>query len=351
MDNRKWAANAIINPPAPPAAPSDGYPTNGDPLAPVLATKPGDYWFHAIGEELRAVIVEGGLAPNIGTLTQVRDAIRNMVKGGDYKDSVRFTTTANIALTGLGTQAGGDWPAALTAGARILPKNQTAGAENGIWIAAAGAWTRATDADTGAELNSGAIIPVEEGTVNADSNWQITNDGAVTIGVTGLTFSQLVGGLTQAAADLRYTGIGYMMVRDEKAQNTAGGNSTVGTSTRTLNTVSSNTIAGSSLASNQITLPAGTYRIKASAPAHNIDAHRAILYNVTDAVNIILGTAENGGAAIITRSTVNGRFTLVATKVLELRHYTATVGTNGYGEPVNNGGVEVYAEIEIIKES
>lgn len=145
---------------------------------------------NALQSEIVNVIEGAGFTLNKPTNTQLLSAIQAMIKGGDYKDSVRFTTTANIVLTGLGTQAGGDWPAALTAGERIFPKNQTAGAENGIWIAAAGAWTRATDADTGAELNSGAIIPVESGTVNADTNWQLSTDVAVTIGTTALTFVQ-----------------------------------------------------------------------------------------------------------------------------------------------------------------
>lgn len=158
-------------------------------------------------------------------------------------------------------------------------------------------------------------------------------------------------GITQVQADARYCNIGYMLVRDEKAQNTSGGNSTIGTATRTLNTVAANTISGASLASNQITLPAGAYRVRATAPAHNVDAHRAYLFNVTDAANVILGTSENGGAAFVTRSEVNGRFVLAGTKVLELRHYTGTAGTDGYGVPVNSGGVEVYAEVEIVKEA
>ena len=146
---------------------------------------------NALQSEIVNVIEGAGFTLNKPTNTQLLSAIQAMIKGGDYKDSVRFTTTANIVLTGLGMQAGGDWPAALTAGERIFPKNQTAGAENGIWLAAAGAWTRALDADTGAELNSGAIIPVESGTLNADTNWQLTTDGTVTIGTTALTFAKL----------------------------------------------------------------------------------------------------------------------------------------------------------------
>lgn len=188
MDNRKWEADAIASPPTAPASPSDGYPTNGNPLAAQNATEPGEWWFHAVGEELRAVIVEGGLTPDLSTLTQLRDAIKNMVKGGDYKDSVRVASTANVAaISGLLTIDG----VTVVAGDRVLLKDQSTASQNGIYVAAAGAWPRASDADTGAEFNGGAIIPVEEGTENADTNWQITNNGTVTIGTTGLTFAKV----------------------------------------------------------------------------------------------------------------------------------------------------------------
>ena len=188
MDNRKWEADAIVSPPTAPVSPSDGYPTNGDPLSAQNATEPGAWWFHAIGEELRALIIEGGLTPDISTLTQLRDAVKNIAKGGDYKQSVRIASTANIAaLSGLAAIDG----VTPIAGDRILVKDQSTASQNGIYVAAAGAWTRATDADTGAEFNGGAIIPVEEGTFNADTNWQLSNNGTVTIGTTGLTFVNL----------------------------------------------------------------------------------------------------------------------------------------------------------------
>ena len=145
---------------------------------------------NALQFEIINVIEGAGFTLNKPTNTQLLSAIQALIKGGDYKDSVRFTTTANIVLSGLGTQAGGDWGAALTAGDRILAKNQTAGAENGIWIVAAGAWTRATDADTNAELTGSSIIPVDFGNTLADTVWQLITDNPV-IGTTALTFVQI----------------------------------------------------------------------------------------------------------------------------------------------------------------
>jgi hypothetical protein len=79
MDNRKFEADAIGTAPVEPVSPSSGYPTNGDPTSGQNATEPGAYWFHAVGEEIRAVIAAGGLTPEIGTLNQMKLAIDALI--------------------------------------------------------------------------------------------------------------------------------------------------------------------------------------------------------------------------------------------------------------------------------
>lgn len=149
-------------------------------------------WFNQLQEEVANVIEAQGITLDAGDRTQLYQAIQLMIAGATnngLKIPVRFTTTANIVLSGLGTQAGGDWGVALTAGDRILPKDQTTGADRGIYIAAAGAWTRATDADGAGELIPGALVVVSEGSL-ADSIWELTTDGTITIGTTALTFAR-----------------------------------------------------------------------------------------------------------------------------------------------------------------
>lgn len=150
-------------------------------------------------------------------------------------------------------------------------------------------------------------------------------------------------------------GKGYMLLADEKAQNTSGGSSIAGVQTRALNTVRANTIPGASLAANQVTLPAGTYRIRGSAPSMGSDQTRAYLYNVTDAATAILGTSEHGSAgaeALTTRSFIDGRITIASQKTFDLRQFTdRAVSTFGLGGLVNNGGNEVYSLLEITKEA
>jgi hypothetical protein len=130
------------------------------------------------------------------------DATRS---GLDVKDSVRAATTSNITLTNTQTVDG----VALAVGNRVLVKNQDTASENGIYVVASGAWTRATDADNSpaGEVTSGMFAFVEQGTVNADSGWVLTTDGAITLDTTGLTFVQFSGaGQITAGAGLSKTG-------------------------------------------------------------------------------------------------------------------------------------------------
>jgi hypothetical protein len=102
----------------------------------------------------------------------------------DSKDSVLVATTANIVLSGLQTIDG----VVLTAGARVLVKDQNTASENGIYIAAAGAWSRAADADSSADVSPGMTVPVEQGTLHADTIWELTTNAPITLGTTALTF-------------------------------------------------------------------------------------------------------------------------------------------------------------------
>lgn len=182
--DRVFESGAAAAPPGQPATPSTGYPTAGNPQTAVPATKPGPWWYHMVTEELRAVIAAAGITPSHTDVSQLSTAIRRLIDGGDYKASVRAATTANIALTGEQTIDG----VAVVAGDRVLVKDQTAGAENGIYVAAAGAWSRAEDANGAGDLTSGVLVPVETGTDNADTIWMLTTDGAIAIGTTALTW-------------------------------------------------------------------------------------------------------------------------------------------------------------------
>ncbi|QHC88706.1 phage tail protein [Pseudomonas chlororaphis] len=108
----------------------------------------------------------------------------------DSKQSVRLATTANIALAGLQPVDG----VALVAGDRVLVKNQTAAKDNGLYVAAAGVWARAVDADTNAEVTSALLVSVEQGSTLADTRWQLVTDGVIVLGSTALVFQNVTQG-------------------------------------------------------------------------------------------------------------------------------------------------------------
>ncbi len=101
----------------------------------------------------------------------------------------RLATTVNISLTGTQTIDG----VVGVNGDRVLVKNQNTASQNGVFIMASGAWPRSTDYDGSGEVTASDIIPVQEGTANADTAWELSTDGAIVIGTTLLTYSLFAG--------------------------------------------------------------------------------------------------------------------------------------------------------------
>lgn len=129
--------------------------------------------------------------------------VDSVAQGLDPKASCLVATTGNLAsLSGLLTIDG----VTVTAGDRVLVKNQSAPADNGIYVASASAWSRSTDMDTWAEVPN-AFTFVEDGTVNKDTGWVCTANQGGTIGTTPITFVQFSGaGTYDAGTGLTLTG-------------------------------------------------------------------------------------------------------------------------------------------------
>lgn len=174
-----------------------------------------------------------------------------------WKQAVRLATTAAITLSGNQTIDG----VGTATGDRVLVKDQAAPADNGIYLAAAGAWTRATDFDDNAEVKGMAVIPVSEGTANGNTAWQLETNDPIIVGSTGLSFAKAFPNLH---------GLDFQSAESRSRQTTTSATFQTGV---------------------QLVVPAGltgTYRVSWScavdnsgSPASNIGEAR--LYNVTDA--------------------------------------------------------------------
>tara|TARA_B110001454_G_C12709768_1_gene430235 strand:+ start:158 stop:1723 length:1566 start_codon:yes stop_codon:yes gene_type:complete len=102
--------------------------------------------------------------------------------------NVRVASTGNVAIAS--ELENGDTVDGVTLATddRVLLKDQTAGAENGIYVVvASGAASRATDADTVSELP--LFISVSEGTVGIGTSWNMTNIGEIVLGTTAVTYA------------------------------------------------------------------------------------------------------------------------------------------------------------------
>ena len=139
---------------------------------------------------------------------------------------------------------------------------------------------------------------------------------------------------------------------DTKSSGTNGGTFTNGAwRTRDLNTSQFNGITSASLSSNQISLPAGTYYVVATAPAFYTNEHQLRVQNITDSTTAILGSTTGTGQQILNQvqATLSGSFTIAGTKTFELQHRAAdTKADNGFGAAISWGD-NIYAIISIAK--
>jgi len=150
--------------------------------------------------------------------------VDSVANGLDVKESVRVATITALATStynnGNGTitaNANGALTidgVTVTAGDRVLIKDQASAVQNGIYTvtttgsgSAAFVLTRGPDADTAAELTGGTFFFVEDGTTNAENGYVATHNGTPTLGTTNILFAQFSGaGQITAGTALTKTG-------------------------------------------------------------------------------------------------------------------------------------------------
>lgn len=137
-----------------------------------------------------------------------KNYVDSVAQGLDVKLSVKCATTANITLSGLQTIDG----ITVVANDRVLVKNQSTASANGVYLASASAWTRATDMDAWTEVPN-AFTFVEEGTTLGDTGWVCTANAGGTLGSTSITWAQFSGAGTYLAGNgLSLTGSTFAAV-------------------------------------------------------------------------------------------------------------------------------------------
>jgi hypothetical protein len=130
------------------------------------------------------------------TATTSSSAVTVTIPGGSGNQQVintRASTTATLTISSAPSSIDG---VTLATNDLILVKNQTSGAENGVYKfnGTGSALTRDTTLNSSAQAVPGLLVTVSEGTANYDSLWMLTTNGSITLGTTALTFLASAGG-------------------------------------------------------------------------------------------------------------------------------------------------------------
>lgn len=267
-------------------------PLSADPS--VVTT--GDLWLQTTG---------GTTSPRYrgvqGTETVATQSwVALLTNGLNNKQYVRACATSNITLSGPQTVDG----VALIAGDPCLVTGQSAPANNGIYLVAAGAWTRRADADTWAELIS-ASCTVSEGTVNADTWWVCRADAGGTLGSTALNWVQfaqpgvIVGSNLGSGAQLYASKVGttlnFRSILGTANQITA----TQNTNDVTLSLPNTLTVPGSLTVSNGFTVSAGTLTLPAASIPDSALSGNVLRLGNTETYTATPGVGLSTGSSVI----------------------------------------------------
>lgn len=175
----------------------------------LVAGATGDIWVEKGGDTMTGLLTLSA-DPSSSLHAATKQYVDAGLAGLRTRFTVRVASTANVTIAS--ELENGDTldGTTLATGDYVLLKDQSAPAENGIYlVVASGAGTRATEFDTWAEL-IGMLLAVQQGTTNADTLWLCTANTGGTLGVTAVTYASVYPGaggtVTNVATDGMATG-------------------------------------------------------------------------------------------------------------------------------------------------
>ena len=138
--------------------------------------------------------ITGLATPSVGSDAANRDFVESLVATGTNKGEARVVATSNITIASPGATIDGV-TLSLSTPDLVLLIGQTTASQNGLYVfnGAANPLTRATNADTTAEVKPGMFVFVSEGTVNSSNGFTLVTPNPIVLGTTALTFVQTSG--------------------------------------------------------------------------------------------------------------------------------------------------------------
>lgn len=140
----------------------------------------------------------------------------SQIKGASVSLPCDYATTAAIVLTGTPSVDG----VTVSVGMRILVKDQVTTSENGIYVVASGAWSRAIDMSLDDDTFQGLQVYVNSGATNGGKTFILTTANPISLGSTSLAFTAASGG----GGGIMVAGSGTCSTMRCGVTNTASGN-------------------------------------------------------------------------------------------------------------------------------
>lgn len=232
------------------------------------------------------------------------------------KAPVKAATTAAITLSGEQTI---DGYAAVT-GDRVLVKDQSDSATNGVYVVDTSLWTRDLDFDGALDVQQGSLVFVINGTVSASILYELTTADPITVGTTGLAFTSVSPGAAAPAdgsistAKLAANAVTYAKMQTAAA-NTVLGNPTNATAVPSETALALNQLLGRGASGNIAAITLGSGLTMTGTSLSVSAATSSTIGNVViraDSGSAPSGSLECDGTAV-SRSTYAALFAILGT--------------------------------------
>lgn len=248
------------------------------------------------------------------------DRIDGLTTEVALKAPVKAATTVNITLSGEQTIDG----VAITAGDRVLVKDQTDGTENGIYLCQTTAWTRSKDFNGNRDVVQGTRVYIANGTTNGGFEGSVTTADPIVIGTSSISLSlvqyidpSLPGSSTDNAFP-RFDGTDGQQLQNGQTTEDDSGNVTV---------AGDLTVAGGDLNGTAISSLLDSSDIGSSVQAHDPDTLKADTSdNLTAGFTISSYSIGSTGSGTVTPLISNGN----------IQHMTVT-GSFTLAKPTDTG--------------
>jgi hypothetical protein len=223
------------------------------------------------------------------------------------KKPVAAATTANITLSGEQTIDG----VACTAGDRVLVKDQSTTANNGVYIVDTGEWARAVDFDGTTDWCQGTLVVAAAGTINAGKIFRVTSADPTDVGASAITFESISFADAHANDSVAASATINLSAIDADAVDVTGGGATITAITlaegltRIIRFTGANTLTHSATlvlpGAQNITTASGDFMIVRGYAASTV---RVVAYERGDSYPLITGTATIASAATVDLASV-----------------------------------------------